>query len=372
MPTGQGSPIWCGLARRGATRASVQALREAGAVILGKTVTTEFAATEPHAGRAIRMTSTRTRRRIEQRARPPPSAPAWCRPRSARRWSARRCGRRAIAAASASSRAYGALNRGGSLRPSDAKLRRRAGGNARGRLDGGHRDRRRASAAIPASPLSGPTGLPPAKQPQRLAVLETAGWAKASEGARAAFAAAARRLADLGVAIADRGSDAGVEALEADLLEASPVTFADRRLGMALAARHLCQAQGPERGDAQAACRRHGDERDDYRRRCGGGRRFATRYAKLMARYDGFVLLGATGAAPVGLGWTGDPAVNIPASLLGVPAISLPLLPRRACRSVFNSSAAPGRGCGADGDGAVGVGELIERLRPSRGIRVPP
>jgi Asp-tRNA(Asn)/Glu-tRNA(Gln) amidotransferase A subunit family amidase len=46
----------------------------------------------------------------------------------------------------------------------------------------------------------------------------------------------------------------------------------------------------------------------------------------LSARYDAFVLLGATGAAPVGLSWTGDPVLNVPASLLGTPAISLPLL----------------------------------------------
>ena len=46
MPTGQGSPMWEGFhTRRDA--ACVQALREAGAIILGKTTTTEFAATEP-------------------------------------------------------------------------------------------------------------------------------------------------------------------------------------------------------------------------------------------------------------------------------------------------------------------------------------
>src|SRR4051794_3398635 len=41
MPTGQGSPLWSGFQsmRDGAT---VQALREAGAIILGKTTTTEF------------------------------------------------------------------------------------------------------------------------------------------------------------------------------------------------------------------------------------------------------------------------------------------------------------------------------------------
>jgi hypothetical protein len=46
MPTEQGSPLFVGC-RTGRDAASVAALREAGAVILGKVVTTEFAATEP-------------------------------------------------------------------------------------------------------------------------------------------------------------------------------------------------------------------------------------------------------------------------------------------------------------------------------------
>ena len=46
MPTENGSPLFAGF-RGNRDSASVAALREAGAVILGKVVTTEFAATEP-------------------------------------------------------------------------------------------------------------------------------------------------------------------------------------------------------------------------------------------------------------------------------------------------------------------------------------
>ena len=42
--------------------------------------------------------------------------------------------------------------------------------------------------------------------------------------------------------------------------------------------------------------------------------------------YGAFMALSATGAAPVGHGWSGDPAMNEPASTLGAPAIGLPLL----------------------------------------------
>ncbi|MBI2318123.1 MAG: amidase, partial [Betaproteobacteria bacterium] len=50
MPTECGSPIFAGW-RSGRDAASVVALRQAGAVILGKTVTTEFAATVPRGTR---------------------------------------------------------------------------------------------------------------------------------------------------------------------------------------------------------------------------------------------------------------------------------------------------------------------------------
>ena len=46
MPTGQGSPMWEGTSTR-RNSAAVRALREAGGVIIGKTTTTEFAASHP-------------------------------------------------------------------------------------------------------------------------------------------------------------------------------------------------------------------------------------------------------------------------------------------------------------------------------------
>src|SRR5690349_21390961 len=50
MPTEQGSPLFAGW-RSQKDAANVAALRQAGAVILGKTVTTEFAASEPRGTR---------------------------------------------------------------------------------------------------------------------------------------------------------------------------------------------------------------------------------------------------------------------------------------------------------------------------------
>jgi Asp-tRNA(Asn)/Glu-tRNA(Gln) amidotransferase A subunit family amidase len=49
-------------------------------------------------------------------------------------------------------------------------------------------------------------------------------------------------------------------------------------------------------------------------------------HAALNDRYDACITLPATGAAPVGLGSTGDPIFAVPGSLLGTPSMSLPVL----------------------------------------------
>ena len=82
MPTENGSPLFAGF-RSERDGASVAALREAGAVIVGKTVTTEFAATEP---RGTRNPHDLAAPPAAPAAAPPPaSRPACSAPRSARR-----------------------------------------------------------------------------------------------------------------------------------------------------------------------------------------------------------------------------------------------------------------------------------------------
>ena len=49
-------------------------------------------------------------------------------------------------------------------------------------------------------------------------------------------------------------------------------------------------------------------------------------HAALRDRYDVCFTLPATGAAPVGIGSTGDPIFVVPASFLGTPSMSLPVL----------------------------------------------
>jgi Asp-tRNA(Asn)/Glu-tRNA(Gln) amidotransferase A subunit family amidase len=95
LPTQFGSPVFAGW-RGGRDSAAAWALRRAGAVIVGKAVTTEFAGATParRATRSIR----RARRAGRRAARPPRSPPGWCRSRSVRRSAARSCAPPASAA----------------------------------------------------------------------------------------------------------------------------------------------------------------------------------------------------------------------------------------------------------------------------------
>jgi Asp-tRNA(Asn)/Glu-tRNA(Gln) amidotransferase A subunit family amidase len=49
-------------------------------------------------------------------------------------------------------------------------------------------------------------------------------------------------------------------------------------------------------------------------------------FAQLRCEVDLVLTLSATGPAPIGLASTGNTVFNVPASYLGVPALSLPLL----------------------------------------------
>ena len=326
MPTGQGSPQWEGFETR-RDAASVQGLREAGAIILGKTTTTEFAAshtfaptTNPHdpkrtPGGSSSGSAASVGAGIVPAALGTQVVGSTLRPASF-------CG------AVGFKPTFGALNRGGSYdylsqsslgviaaTPNDvwivaSTIARRVGGD-------------------PGFPgLGGPALPPTATAPRRLATLQTGGWTKTSEGARAAFDAARKRLAALGVALSDRTSDPDVEALEQALAEAQPLTLEINAweslwpLGTYVAkdAKQLSPAALARREQGLAMTP------DDYRRRLHRRQEIRDRFAWVASRFDGFVALSAAGAAPLGLGFTGDTGMIVAGSLLGTPAITLPLL----------------------------------------------
>jgi Asp-tRNA(Asn)/Glu-tRNA(Gln) amidotransferase A subunit family amidase len=72
--------------------------------------------------------------------------------------------------------------------------------------------------------LQGPLEPPPPRRPHAVAVLETAGWEVAAADAQRAFDAAVARLADAGIAIANRHSDRAIDEVEGAISDAVGLT----------------------------------------------------------------------------------------------------------------------------------------------------
>jgi Asp-tRNA(Asn)/Glu-tRNA(Gln) amidotransferase A subunit family amidase len=325
MPTEYGSPLFAGF-RTERDSASVAALREAGAVILGKTVTTEFGLTEP-LGTRNPWDLTRTPGGSSSGSAAAVAVGAVSvglgtqvlgsilRPASF-------CGCFGFKPT------VGAINRGGSY---DALSQSTHGPLAASLPDAwqvAFEISRRASGDPGFPGLYGPSTSPTPRKPQRLAVLETDGWGAATPAAKEGFRDALAKLKSAGVSLASRYESEKVAALEIAIQGARELSLRiiiwESRWPIntyrARDASKLSEATLERCAQAEAMTL------DDYRRDLRERDERRTAYHALAADFDACITLAASGAAPIGLGSTGDPTFAAPASLLGVPAISLPLL----------------------------------------------
>ena len=324
LPTGNGSPLFDGWqSERDA--AAVIALREAGAIILGKTVTTEFAATEPGPTRNPWDLS-----RTPGGSSSGSAAAVGCgmvpaalgtqvvgstiRPASY-------CG------AFGFKPSPGAINRGGSL----DYLSQSATGTIAATLEDVWQMAREISARVGGDPghvgLKGPMSLPEARKPRRLALLQTTGWDRAAPEAKEGLGKLLDALANDGIEIV-RGTAANLPAIEAAVATAFELTntinawewrwpintFHERdasKLSEVMVKRH-------QRAQTMT--------QDEYETALGERERARALHAALAETCDAIVTLAAPTCAPEGLAWTGDPVFAVPASLLGVPAVTLPVL----------------------------------------------
>jgi Asp-tRNA(Asn)/Glu-tRNA(Gln) amidotransferase A subunit family amidase len=159
-------------------------------------------------------------------------------------------------------------------------------------------------------------------------MLETAGWTRASDASKIQLNEFLRALERMGVRILDRSSLPLLQEIEdaiSDAFRLSQIinawesrwplnTYAERdrdKLSAAMQKR-LVEAESMSLADYVAAL----DKRQKVR----------SLYTGLAAHCGACITLSAPGAAPPGLASTGDPIFAVVASLLGVPALSLPLL----------------------------------------------
>ena len=325
MATEMGSPLFEGW-YSGRDAAAVAALREAGAVILGKTVTTEFAATEP-----------RGTRNPWDPARTPGGSSSGSAAAVAAGLVSAALGTQVIGSIIRPASycgcfgfkpSVGAINRGGS----HDYLSQSCMGVLAATMEDAWQVASEIAARAGGDPgypgLVGPLRAPVAAKPRRLVFLETVGWQVASAGAKQALLGATDQLTDAGVDIVTRRSDLQVAAAEEAILDARPLstrinawesrwplnTYRER------GGDKLSRAMLERLAQAEAMSLEH------YRADVAERARIRGLYNSLSALCDACITLGAPAAAPIGLGSTGDPVFAVPFSLLGVPAISLPLL----------------------------------------------
>jgi Asp-tRNA(Asn)/Glu-tRNA(Gln) amidotransferase A subunit family amidase len=325
MPTQMGSPLFEGW-RGERDAAAVYALRAAGAVIVGKTVTTEFAATHP-----------RGTRNPHDPRRTPGGSSSGSAAAVATGMVAAALGTQVVGSILRPSSfcgvvgfkpTVGAINRGGS----HDYLSQSCTGPIAATLEDAWVVAREIARRVGGDPgftrLAGPMTPPSARTPRALAVLETAGWPVATDGARQELERAVARLRAAGIAILTRRDTPLVETLERGLHEAMPVTRAINEWEWVwplndYARRDSSALSESMRERLKLAEAMHEGRYEELIVERG---RIRALYAELAAIADAAVTLSAPGAAPLGLGWTGDPIFVVSGSLLGVPTVSLPLL----------------------------------------------
>ena len=361
MPTGQGSPLWEGTASR-RDSASVHALREAGAVIIGKTTTTEFAASYPFHGTRNPHDAKRTPGGSSSGSAAAVGAglvPAGLgtqvvgsilRPASF-------CG------AIGFKPSVGAINRSGSHDHFSQSCQGAIGATLADTWSVLRAIADRAGGDPGYGGLAGDADLSGRAAPARIAILETGGWSVTTVGARKAFAAAVDNLGRTGIELRGRTDDRDIEAVEKAIADALPLTqainawegrwplntYADLDIGK------LSMPSRTRLKTAEAMTQREYVELIERRAAV------RTTYAKAASRYDVFVTLGACGAAPVGLGTTGNTIMNVTASLLGCPALTLPVLEDEDLPLGLQLLAGPERDAALFGAATWLLGDALER-----------
>ena len=325
MPTGFGSPIFKDW-RGGRDAACVYALRQAGAVIVGKVVTTEFAGAPP-GPTTNPLDPTRT--------------PGGSSSGSAAAVAAgmvpvalgTQVGGSVLRPASfcgiiGYKPTYGAINRGNLC---DNYSQNCIGTLSETLADGWavlHEIAARVGGDPGFPPFAGGATPAPPRRPSVLAVLETAGWPVADADAKEALRTFLDQLAADGVTLVDRRSSKRVEALEAAITGLAEVAHGINAWEMQwpfgdLATRHRELLSEPLRERLDQGARMTPDEYRMLLRRRDYARDLLQ---SLAGDIDACITLAARGIAPVGIASTGDAIFNAPGSALRTPAISLPML----------------------------------------------
>jgi Asp-tRNA(Asn)/Glu-tRNA(Gln) amidotransferase A subunit family amidase len=306
FPTQYGSPIYAGFQPR-ADAAAVALTRRAGGIVIGKTATTEFATMVP----AV----TRNPHNLEHT--PGGSSSGSC----------------AAVAAAMLPIAFGTQTAGSVIRPAafcgvtgfkpSYRLIPTAGIkdvawhlDTAGVFGAGVADVAFVTAAVTGRDLRVDRSTPP---PPRIALARTHLWPQASAAMQQAVESAARSAAAAGAKVADLTLPPILEeACAAQFIIQDYETFRSRAFEYD---RHRDQLGKELRESLDAAAAITADTYDAARRTSSRARQV---FADTMADYDVILTPSAPGAAPHGLGSTGNPMFNRLWTLMGTPCINVP------------------------------------------------
>lgn len=335
MPTQMGSPLYAGRTT-GEDSACVQALRLAGAVVVGKTVTTELGFSHPGP----------TTNPFDAKRTPGGSSSG----------SAAAVGANMVPAAigsqvvgsvirpagfcanTAIKPTLGALHRGERQGLSHSHLGVHAGGiddmwavtHAIARFIGGD----------PGSPgLYGPEAAPPAVAPRSLIVVESEGWAQTDDETLGAFERLLESVAAAGVTLLRRKGRADLEAFESEIAESLLLCRDICGWEMRWTLRNLAHKDVSKLSDSMRVRLGLAEAMsvDDYRAALTKREAMRTRFRAVAATADAMITLSSAGPAPFMEGnsgkgepgithTTGLPAFNAWTSAIGCPAVTVPML----------------------------------------------
>ena len=186
--------------------------------------------------------------------------------------------------------------------------------------------------------LDGPSTTPEPVRPERLIVLETQGWDDLDEPSKEGFTAVLDQLRDLGVRLIGRRDDPLVESLECAVGDARNVCNAITGWENRWATRNLVDQHpdGVSERAKEVLAAAEAMSVDDYRALLIIREVAQESHAALADTADAIITLSCPGPAHVWLGDrpgeplhprpTGDPVFNFPSSMLFAPAVSTPLM----------------------------------------------
>ena len=326
MPTEQGSPLFKGW-KSGRDCAAVAALREAGAVIVSKTVTTEFAATQPR--------GTRNPWDLDRT------------PGGSSSGSAAAVGIGMLPAALGSQvigsiirpasfcgavgykPSVGGVNRGGSFDGFSQSCTGALGASLTDTWNMIRAITARAGGDPGYIGVTGPEDLPSPNLPPKIMVLETAGWESVDEKTRQTLENVLSKLGAAGIKCVGRRDSKVVEAIEEAIIDSVAISRGinawEGRWPLNSYARDMDAAKlsDPSLERLEEANKMSQEEYAGFMARRVEARQV---FAAVQQEFSCSITLSAVGAAPMELKSTGNPVFTVPTSLLGVPTVSLPVL----------------------------------------------